>query len=130
MQGQHWLVVHSGPDHETVDLMRDAAELRATENRAATIAVISPARPSWLPAGAAWRDVYPACTHFQHAERIITVAGFNAIRETEAVRERHWCIPYKRRFDDQFGRAAAARRRGRQPTSLAHTPAQRGTRVC
>jgi hypothetical protein len=114
VRAPYWLVVHSGPDHETVDLVRYAAELRAIEKRAAPIAVISPACPSWLPAGAAWREVYPAFTHFEHAERIITAAGFNAIRETEPVRERHWCIPYERRLDDQFGRAAAARRLRRQ----------------
>jgi hypothetical protein len=105
----HWLVVHSGPDHETVELARYASELQALERSTAPILVISPARPSRLPPRAQWRDLYPAARHFRHAERIVTAAGFNAIHETAAVRDRHRCLPFERKLDDQFGRAAAAR---------------------
>jgi hypothetical protein len=53
--------------------------------------------------------VYPARAYFPHADRIVTAAGFNAMRETEPMRERHRFVPYPRPLDDQFGRAAAAR---------------------
>jgi hypothetical protein len=107
--GPHWLVVHSGPDAEVVDLARYAAELRSEEGAAAEIVVVSPRRPSSLPPGSTWRNVYPARAYFPHADRIVTAAGFNAMRETEPMRERHRFVPYPRPLDDQFGRAAAAR---------------------
>jgi hypothetical protein len=109
----HWLVVHSGPDAETVELARYAAELRAIERARCPILVISPRRPSWLPAGAEWRDLYPAAPHLPHAERVITAAGFNAIHEMAPRRERHRFIPFRRALDDQFARAGRARRHAR-----------------
>jgi hypothetical protein len=109
----HWLVVHSGPDAETVDLVRYATELQAAEGATdAVMVVITPERPSWLPPAALWRDVYPAAPHFTHAERIITAAGWSAMRDAEPFRERHRFVPYPRALDDQFARAAAARSAG------------------
>src|SRR5262249_6909793 len=66
--GVHWLVVHSGPDHETVELAQYAAELQFLQRSPAPILVISPVRPSWIPAGGTWRDLYPVAGHFEHAE--------------------------------------------------------------
>jgi hypothetical protein len=40
---------------------------------------------------------------------IITGCGFNAMRQTLPYRERHRFIPFPRRYDDQFLRAARRR---------------------
>ncbi len=94
----HWLVVHSGPDAELMRLLEHAAA-------APLVIVVSPRRPSRLPANARWVDVYPVTPHLAHAERIVTAAGFNLMRETAHLRERHIAVPFPRALDDQFARA-------------------------
>jgi hypothetical protein len=106
----HWLVVHSGPDAETVELIEHAAELRTSSGLDHHILVVSPRPPSWLPDRASWRDIYPITPHLAGAERILTAAGFNVMRETAALRDRHHFIPFPRPLDDQYARAAAAMR--------------------
>jgi hypothetical protein len=103
----HSLVVHSGSDDEVVALAEYASELRLDPDW--TIVVVSPHRPSQLPAGALWRDVYPAAPHLAYAEQLVTAAGFNAMGETAALRERHRFVPFPRALDDQFARAGFAR---------------------
>ena len=107
IDGVHWLVIHSGPDGEVLELTRYAHELRATEGARAQIVIVTPDKPSWLLAGAQWHDVHPAAPHAHHAERIITAAGFNAMHELAWLRPRHEFIPFPRPLDDQFARAAA-----------------------
>ena len=51
-------------------------------------------------------NIYPASTLFESAERIFTACGFNAMKQTELFREKHFFIPFERRYDDQFKRAA------------------------
>jgi hypothetical protein len=94
----HWLVVHSGPDHELDRLLAHAA-------RASRIVVVTPRRPARLPDRAQWRDVYPVAPHLGHAERIVTAAGFNLMQETAHLRDRHTFVPFERALDDQFARA-------------------------
>jgi hypothetical protein len=53
--------------------------------------------------------VYPAAPHLPYAEQLVTAAGFNAMSETAALRERHRFFPFPRALDDQFARAALAR---------------------
>ena len=108
----HWLVVHSGPDREVLALAQRAASLRAASGEATVIVVISPRRPSSLPGGSEWRDVYPVRPHLAHASRLVTAAGFNTMHETATLRDRHEFVPFPRPLDDQFARAAAARRVG------------------
>jgi hypothetical protein len=94
----HWLVVHSGPDHELDRLLARAAD-------APRIVVVSPRRPARLPGRAQWRDVYPVAPHLAHAERIVTAAGFNLMQETAHLRDRHTFVPFERALDDQFARS-------------------------
>ena len=106
IDGSHWLVVHSEPDSEVVDLARYAASIRQTQDATARIVVVCPQPPSWLPVGAEWRNVYPVAPFFGHAEKIVSAAGFNVMHETAPVRERHVFVPYFRALDDQRARAA------------------------
>ncbi|MBI3652365.1 MAG: hypothetical protein HY231_15190 [Acidobacteria bacterium] len=50
-------------------------------------------------------DFYPASAIFPVADRIITACGFNAMRQTEAYRDKHRFLPFERQFDNQFARA-------------------------
>jgi hypothetical protein len=55
-------------------------------------------------------DVYPAWPMFQRADRIISGAGFNVMRQAEPYRKKHRFVPFPRALDDQYTRAASARR--------------------
>ena len=115
VDGPYALVVHSGPDEETLDLVATARELLRAEGRSARLLLVSPARPAALDADVRYLDVFPAAGLFAGAERIVAAAGFNAVRQTEAFREKRFLVPYPRRFDDTFARAAGAGRPGGQP---------------
>jgi hypothetical protein len=54
-------------------------------------------------------DRYPVWPVHADADRVFTAAGFNAMRQLAAHRERHRFLPLPRRFDDQFERARRAR---------------------
>ena len=107
--GPYALVVHSGPGAETNDLVATALELQRTGGSDARVVVASPATPGDLPPGVSWRDAFPATGLFAAAGRIVGAAGFNTVRQTEPYRAKRFLVPYPRRFDDQFARAARAR---------------------
>ncbi|MGH3382059.1 MAG: hypothetical protein ACRDP6_45755 [Actinoallomurus sp.] len=106
-----WLVVHSGPPAETAELVAYAREIAELEGARPRVTLVSPIRPQALPPGVAYLDVYPAWPLFPYAERIITAAGCNVVRQLARFRERHHMMPFPRRFDDQFTRAARTRSR-------------------
>ncbi|HYN42526.1 MAG TPA: hypothetical protein VE129_12160 [Thermoanaerobaculia bacterium] len=108
IEAPYVLVVHSGPDEETSDLVACARELHRIGRSEARIVLASPARPANLPPDVTWLDAFPTTTLFARAERIVTAAGFNVVRQTEPFREKRFLVPYPRRFDDQFTRAARA----------------------
>jgi hypothetical protein len=109
VEAPYALVVHSGPDEETNDLVACARELLRADGSEARLVVASPERPRNLPLDAAWHDAFPATALFAAAERIVTAAGFNVVRQTEPFRSKRFLVPYPRRFDDQFARAARLR---------------------
>jgi methylmalonyl-CoA mutase cobalamin-binding subunit len=108
MAEPHWLVVHAGPEAEVAELVAHARERMALEGADARLVVIAPARPPELPADALWLDAHPAAPYFAAAERIVTAAGFNAMRETAPHAARHHPVPFPRPLDDQYARAARA----------------------
>lgn len=105
-----WLVVHSGPASEIEELIAFAEEMRAAEGVEPRVLLVAPSRPSGLPERIAYLDLYPADAIFSYADRIITACGFNLMRQSEPYREKHRFMPFVRRFDDQFLRAARRRR--------------------
>jgi hypothetical protein len=109
VQPPYALVVHSGPDEETADLVACARELLRADVSRARLVLVSPQRPRDLLPDVTWRDTFPATGLFAEAERIVTAAGFNAVRQTAPFRSKRFLVPYPRRFDDQFARAALAR---------------------
>jgi predicted glycosyltransferase len=88
----HWLVVHSGPQHEIDALLTHA-------QGAPRLIVVSPRHV----------NLYPVAPHLAHAERIITGGGFNAVHEGMPWRERHTIVPFPRALDDQAARAQCGR---------------------
>jgi hypothetical protein len=104
-----WLVVHSGPEEEIMELIAYAGELAVMEKCEPSIVLVAPSTPADLPAAIRHLDLYPATPLFPFADRIITACGFNAMRQTEPWRVKHRFMPFARRYDDQFMRAARGR---------------------
>jgi hypothetical protein len=62
-----------------------------------------------LPSYVIYGNLYPATPLLPLADRILTACGFNVMRQTAAYRQQHRFLPFPRRFDDQFLRAARHR---------------------
>jgi hypothetical protein len=103
-----WLVVHSGPPAEVAELISYAEETAAAEGLRPRLVLVAP--PDCADPRAHRLDAYPAWPLFAHASRIITAAGCNVVRQAAPWRDRHRMVPFPRLFDDQFTRAARARR--------------------
>ena len=117
-----WLVVHSGAIEEIGELIAYALEMSRLEDVNPRIVLISPEQnndlsfqtpdsglqtpDSRLRTAVEQFDFYPASAFYPVADRIITACGFNAMRQTESYKEKHRFMPFARRFDNQFLRAA------------------------
>ncbi|MFI1993098.1 hypothetical protein [Actinoplanes sp. NPDC020271] len=102
-----WLIPHAGPASETAELIAYARECAGLEDREPRLLVASPHPP---PGDVDHIDVYPVWPLFAGAERVISAAGFNVVRQMRPWRSKHRMLPFARRWDDQFTRAARARR--------------------
>ncbi|MFC4068790.1 hypothetical protein [Actinoplanes subglobosus] len=105
-----WLIVHSGPAPEIHELIGYARDCATAEGIRPRLLLAAPSAPHDLPEDVAHIDPYPAWPLFAEAARVITAAGFNAVRQTRPWRSKHLMLPFPRRWDDQYTRAAAARR--------------------
>ncbi len=104
-----WLIVHSGPKDEVTELIEYTANLRdLATDRPERILVASRCSMS-LPNGFELTDEYPITHLFPRAARIISAAGFNVMCETAQWADKHHVVPFPRRFDDQYLRAARRR---------------------
>ncbi|GAA4604688.1 hypothetical protein BJY16_005104 [Actinoplanes octamycinicus] len=107
-----WLVAHSGPDPEIHELLAYARECASLEGCRPRLLVAAPHRPAGLPDDVEHTDRYPVWPLFADVERIVTAAGFNVVRQLAPWRAKHRMLPFPRRWDDQFTRAARARLAG------------------
>ncbi|TDE19732.1 hypothetical protein [Actinomadura sp. 6K520] len=105
-----WLIVHSGPEAETLELVAYARDMASAEGIRPPMTLVSPQKPDGLAPEVAYLDVYPAWRPGPNVERIVTAAGFNAVRQFAPWRDIHRMLPFPRSLDDQFTRAARARR--------------------
>jgi hypothetical protein len=97
--------VHSGPEEEVRELVAYAEELlRVSEQPERVLLATRCTIP--LPPRFETIDAYPVAHLFPRAQKIISAAGFNVMQETEPWRDKHHAIPFARRFDDQYARAA------------------------
>jgi len=107
----YWLVAHSGPGAEVQELIAYARELRAVEAADGVIVVASLDPPGNLPTDCIAVDPMTLPTLYAGAARIVCAAGFNIVAETEVWHHKRHLLPFPRRFDDQFARAARSHRR-------------------
>jgi hypothetical protein len=105
-----WVVVHAGVDEEVLQLVSYAQETSRIEGVEPQLILIAPQRPAALPLHVAHYNHYPATPFFAMADRLITACGFNSMRLAAPYRSRHRFMPFPRRLDDQFRRAARYRR--------------------
>lgn len=99
-----WLLVHSGSADEVCALLRFAAAHARRARIEPQFVIVSP-RALDLPAGLLQMAHANPSTLFPFADRIVTGCGFNSMLETWPWRDKHLCLPFKRRFDDQSHRA-------------------------
>jgi hypothetical protein len=71
-----WLVVHSGPACELLELVGYVLDCAALEQGAVPIVLVRLPAPSELPPQVQHLDVYPATPLFPLAGRVITAAGW------------------------------------------------------
>lgn len=105
--GGAWLIVHAGPADEVRELVAYARELASIEGVRPRFVLVSPFLPDGLDVS--HLDTWPAWPLYARAGRIVTAAGFNAVRQLRPWRVKHRMLPFPRRFDNQFRRAALAR---------------------
>ena len=118
-------MTHTGPAAEVLELVayaRDQADAEGVTPWfvvATPAGVAPPAAPDLVPV-----DRYPVWPLFGSADRIVTAAGFNAMRQVAPHRDRHRFLPMPRRFDDQVERARRARRTAPEvaPAAVAAPP--------
>ena len=111
LPARFWLVVHSGPPEEIVELVAYARDLQRIESDPAPIVVASPA-PGPVGDGLIALDLHPATPLFARAARVVSACGYNVMRQMAPHFERHRFLPFPRRYDDQFTRAARRRETG------------------
>ena len=106
-----WLIVHSGPEAEVTELVEYAANLSELAGKRPERILVATRCSVLLPDGFEITDEYPVTQLYPRAARIISAAGFNVMCETAAWVEKHDVVPFPRRFDDQYLRAARRRAR-------------------
>lgn len=119
-----WFIIHSGSFNEISELLAYAKAMSEQEQTSPRLILIAPEKielsdleningletpDARRPISIEQYDFYPASELFPFADRIITACGFNAMRETEGFKDKHRFIPFARRFDNQFLRAARRR---------------------
>ena len=111
-----WLIVHSGPEDEVRELIEYATNLRDLAAQKPERILIASRCEVTLPPGFESTNEVPASRLFPAAARIISAAGFNIMCETAPWAGKHHVIPFARRFDDQYLRAARRRVLGSVPS--------------
>ena len=97
-----WLLVHAGAQTEIAELFAYACECARSEGVVPHWVLVAPEQPLADFGNIEWLNFRPARMLFPHVARIFTAAGFNAMRETAQWQHKHHCLPFARRYDDQF----------------------------
>lgn len=97
----YYLVIHSGSSEELDYLVKYADQTMKVDKFDGKLIVIGREN---LESQKTTLKKYPAVEYFPEAKKIFTACGFNLLRELVAFRNKHICIPFPRRYDDQFFR--------------------------
>ncbi|MFT5917007.1 MAG: hypothetical protein ACI81T_003520 [Bacteroidia bacterium] len=117
-----WLVVHTSDEEETQLLISQAQDISEIEGKKIQLIVLTNQEiQTKKNANSKLIAQAPACAFttpkvllllnqnpidwFPHASRIFTGAGFNTFYQLKNYRKIHECIPFPRKWDDQFWRA-------------------------
>ncbi len=106
LSSNYWLIVHGGNEDEVRTLCLQAIDDKQNINAEVDLFLISEIDPH-LPEIQVSK-YRPAIDLFTKAERIYTAGGFNSIHETAPFRNKHICLPFYRKYDDQFWRKEQA----------------------
>ncbi|MCU1229661.1 MAG: hypothetical protein JWO97_2545, partial [Acidobacteria bacterium] len=116
IEAPYSLVVHSGPASEVEELI-DYARMAAKAEGEESLPIVVATRAAINVREVIVVDAYPATSLANGAVRIITGAGFNCMRQFGGD-PRHHVVPFPRRYDDQFIRAARVRSYRSSDTSI------------
>ena len=109
---EHAVICHTGSDEELLELCSFAQEIISFKKlKTLKLFLISPHQPKGMPDQITWCSTSMARKYFGYAKFIFSACGFNMMNECEIYREKHYFLPFKRKFDDQFFRAAQYRRK-------------------
>jgi len=109
-----WLVDHSGSLEELESLLEYQRELARLEQFEGQTFIHSiETGLSLLPHEALSEFLFTPLL-YPFASRIFTACGFHAMREAQQFPEKHSFVPFERKFDDQFIRAALYTERRKQ----------------
>ena len=75
------------------------------------IVVVSKNQPKKAASRVEYINHYPASDFFSSAKRIYTGGGFNVMRQLEPYFNKHYPLPFDRKFDDQYHRISNWRTR-------------------
>ena len=103
-----WLIVHSEPAHEIEELLAYAYEQAEMEKLKPRFCLISPIKELDTVIAYTHFNLYPAYPYFAQAGRIFTACGFNSMKQAKHFTDKHYFLPFRRRFDNQFLRARLA----------------------
>ncbi|MEK6481320.1 hypothetical protein WJR50_27510 [Catalinimonas sp. 4WD22] len=98
-----WLVVHSEPQEEVEALLHYAQDVAKAE-QASPVFVLCSQNGVENESIDLCLSLFPAYGLFEYVDKIVTAGGFNLMQQTKPFREKHICMPFPRRFDDQFMR--------------------------
>ena len=109
-----WLVAHSMPSSELIELLQYAREIAELEHIKPHYAICTSLSVTELPSEFSKADItvfnaHPISAFFSKCERLFTGCGYNIMNETLNYSGKHHFIPFPRRYDNQFLRAKARR---------------------
>lgn len=102
-----WLILHSGNQEELDELVSYALDIAERENCQPKLIVASQHRPT-SPVDTLISSI-PHAVNLDSVARVISACGYNTMLELAPYRHKHHFMPFPRRYDDQFLRAARAR---------------------
>ncbi len=106
---ENWLIVHSYPRTEVLELLYYAQQIASLEERHPRYIISSPCADSIVLENKELMVLskqYAPPSIFEKVDRIFTACGYNLMQETLPYKEKHHFLPFTRKYDNQFLRAS------------------------